>query len=272
MSDDKDPRKLTSGIGLNHVLTSTSSTPDGEEGEDVVPVPEIPEGFFDEIYALPTGTQCRVPGLVKNCFKTCEPSPDSAQGENLFLLPGEEEYLRKKFGDADVEYLWTQRPPAVVRLKESCPYHQEGVCSIHDLRPFTCRSYPLRCHKIGDRSLAIFSAIGCPFNVPTPEDLATNEHHRRWIGAWKALMPYLSERWWTSFIRACPAGFRHVGDIIDPREEGVPFYMARRHASPDCEDCQGAGLSEQGICHCIDKKARKKLLHEFQQHRKRFTT
>lgn len=33
----------------------------------------IPTALFDEVYALPTAPQCRVPGLEKDCVRTCEP-------------------------------------------------------------------------------------------------------------------------------------------------------------------------------------------------------
>ena len=256
-------------IHLKSVVKEASLNIESEE------LPIIPDALFDQIYNLKTAPKCRVKEHMKTCSKVCEPGPDNAHGENLLLLPGEAEYLRKRLSKRDIEYKWINSPPVVVRLNEECPYHINGTCSIHDDRPFICRSYPLRCHKIGSRSLAVYSAMGCPYNVPTIESLRDNDHHRRWIGAWKALIPYLSEKWWISFVRACPAGFRHIADIMDPDEDGVPFHMAKKHADPNCPICNGEGIDySQGmeICSCLDRKARRKLLNDFDQHRKRFIT
>lgn len=254
------------GIGISGIVSSSSFDEDRIDTEENNP---IPFDLFDQIYQIPTAPQCRVKGLVKDCHKTCEPGEDNRHGENLFLLPGENDYLRERLSAEGIEYQWTNTPVAVT-LNSSCPYHQNGVCTIHDLRPFTCRSYPLRCHRIGEHSISVWSAMGCPYNCPTPESLREDEHHKRWIGAWKAVMPYLSDRWWTSFIRACPAGFRHVGDILDPREKGVPVQMIQRHADPHCDKCSGSGMREKDICPCIDRKSLRKIERDINQHRKRF--
>ena len=266
MSDDKKTKFRGA------VLDATMSTiPEILTEEDTIP--PISKETFDRIYALPTVPACRWSvDVAKDCHKTCEPGPDNAHGENLVLLPGEDEYLRKRLKENGLEYKWGNTPPVVVRLKESCPYHEKGVCSIHDHRPFTCRSYPLRCHKTGEMSLAVFFALGCPASLPSADDLTTRPTYRAWIGAWKALLPHLDDKWWTSFTRACPAGFKHIGDIIDPSEEGVPLHMLRKYATSGCADCDGEGLNCSGVCSCITNDDRVNMLREFKQSQKRFTT
>lgn len=232
----------------------------------------IPDSIFDSIYALPTVPACRwSTDVVQDCHKVCEPGPGNVHGENLILLPGEDEYLRKKFKEEGIPYRWGNMPPVVVRLKEKCPYHQEGVCSIHDLRPFTCRSYPLRCHKTGSMSLSVFFAIGCPAAIPSASDLANRPTYRAWVGAWKAILPYLDDKWWTSFTRACPAGFRHIGDIIDPGESGVPLHVISRYANEGCINCDGEGVTDNGICSCITDEDQARMVKEFDRDQKRFT-
>ncbi len=215
----------------------------------------IPRGLFDEVYALPTSPQCRTSGLQKNCAKTCEPGPDNTHGENLILLPGEAEYLKSRFAERGLEWKWESDGPVVVGLSKTCPYHVDRVCTIHDLRPFTCRSYPLRCHRVGKKSLAVFSAMGCPFKVADPDQLMQDWHHRTWVGAWKAVMPYLDDRWWTSFERAAPAGMVHLGDILDPEEEGVPAPMLFSYADPECDVCGGTGMLDEINCLCVNTEA-----------------
>lgn len=234
----------------------------------------IPWSLFDEIYSLRTYPQCRVYGLVKECSKVCEPGPSNDHGSNIFLLPGEGEYLRDRMAKLAIPYLWDPGNVVVVNLNQKCPYHINGVCSIHDTRPMVCRSYPVRCHKFGTKSLSVYSSMACPYGTSQNGDIINSPHHRSWIGAWKAIMPYVNDDWWTAFERACPSGMVHLGDVIDPKEEVIPGHMAQIVATPECNQCHGTGVTDNGdsCVSCLGRRSKRALRRAVMDKKNTFRT
>jgi Fe-S-cluster containining protein len=254
------------GIGVNAIVANADvsiATAVDEEPElqSDKPIPSVPWALFDEIYALPAAPVCMTKGTEKDCTSVCEPGVSDRYSENVFLLPGEDHYLKAKFTAAGVEWKWPHSRSVVVPLGKVCPYYEDRVCTIHDLRPFTCRSYPLRCHKVGAFSLSMFSALGCPFSCKSSNP---DPHHSVWLGAWKALQPYIPDKWWVAFERGCPAGFKHLGIVLDSREKGVPVEVLKPFAQKSCPECHGTGISPQarGVCSCIDHRKRKEILRQ----------
>lgn len=234
----------------------------------------IPWDLLDEIYLLRTYPQCRVYGADKKCNDACEPGPSNNHGSNIFLLPGEDAYLRNRFTRIGIQYKWHNPPPVVVSLNGECPYHVNNICSIHDLRPMICRSYPLRCHKFGSKSLSVYTSIVCPYGVSQSGDILDSPHHRTWIGAWKSVMPYIDDDWWAAFERACPSGMSHLGDIIDPDEESIPIHMATLGADRLCQKCGGTGIGDGGLCElCSNNRgAKRRIKRAVMDKKNRFNT
>jgi len=183
----------------------------------------IPTGFFEEVYALPTVTteECVVP----SCFHEYREGVDHYSLDRV-LLPGEKEFLDTFQGE--------------------------------DKRSFVFRSYPIRVHKLGEHSLTVWSAIKCP-HAPTDIDTPLMAH-RLWVGAWKALVNLAPDEWWDSIARTLPQGYQHLGDLLDPRENGVPSQLLARVADTSCEQCGGTGLDpDRGVCSCLSEDKVKQL-------------
>lgn len=226
-----------------------------------------PAQMFSELYGLPTYTYCKnTRGSVDNCHSVCEPGrTNPARGTSLFLLPGEDVYLRQVFESNSIEWEWKNKPHAVVGIDAECPYFKDGRCRIYRFRPFVCRSYPIRCHKFGEHSLMVYAAQGCRYSKFSVDEMRGDVHSRVWINAWKAVMPHVLDTWWRQFHRACPAGYQLVFYFLDTRDIAnriVPDTLTRQYAGKNCKDCNGSGIDSTSgrVCRCISK-SRRKLKH-----------
>ena len=229
----------------------------------------VPLPVLDEIYdTIPCDHGCRCPGNTLGCMKTvCDPGDENWCAESLILLPGEADYLRKRLANKGIasqnkgiEFKFNETPLAV-ELDKRCPYHNEdNTCEIYADRPIRCRSYPIRCHIVGEKSLAVFVATDCPATRTVEE----SGHYRHWVLVWRTLLEYVHKDWWRIWSRHCPAGYLHINTLLDRSdvERGyLPFELLPPIAKADCQNCSGSGvaIATHTVCTCIQKKDLKRL-------------
>ncbi len=103
------------------------------------------------------------------------------------LMPGEKEYIAGRLGvamgDLEDRYLDGIDTPEgivdVIKMKDNCPWLDDSFsCSIREVKPVLCDSYPIVCSVEGDAISCAMDAKGCPVvSMPGYEDVA--ERFRR---------------------------------------------------------------------------------------------
>ena len=240
---------------------------------------EVPIGFFEEAAKLPIRTQCRGIGGKKECMgTTCTPGAANKHAESLFLLPGEETFLRREMEKAGIEWKWNRDAPRVLFMEEACPYHQEDdTCGIKEFMPFVCRSYPLRAHKGGEDSLVVMSAIACPFHVGVSQEAQNDPHYNAWTNAWRVAMQFIPEHWWVEFKRSVPQGYMNLFNAIGERDLAagrLPISTIVKWADKDCRECEGAGFTvfdnEKRLCEtCMTTEKKQRIMSSLSSRKRR---
>ena len=263
--------------------TGLASTLPGSPIPVTVPLPkpptEVPEAFFEEVASLPVRTTCRgiVAGEEKVCMgAVCDPGTENNHGASMFLLPGEEKYLRKRMATAGIPWKWKRRPPMVVGMQETCPYHDDTkhTCGLSDFMPFVCRSFPVRGQKEAEDSMRIMSAITCAFHLGTRAK--EDPHYNAWITAWNSLIPLVPDPWWQHFRRFIPQGFVSMFNLIGSKDlaagripvDSLIRYAQTQKACKKCVLCEGAAFvvrkDDRGvvkeICSCVTPEMKQEVL------------
>jgi len=266
---DTTARELLRGVGGIPTPANLRQSPVTDDR------PPIPPELFDELYAIPHPWDSN-PVEILGCSKGVAFDTLEADADSVMLLPGEEQYLRKRLQSYGVPWRWREQlqRDTLLRIGEKCPYceyAEDTECPAISHMPVMRRCYPLRVHRLGKYSLSVFLYTRTPFGKDATDIRAISDHAvaQRWVGAWKALLPFLPNRWWHQLRASCPAGYLHLADILDPFDldtAGLPAYFLADRADPNCPACGGSGHLEGDRCRrCFPDSRVAELLHELQR-------
>jgi Fe-S-cluster containining protein len=140
--------------------------------------------ILDTVYAITRGASAEIE-KCSHC-RGC-PCETSEAGEYVTLIPDEAEYMAYRLRMAKRQDLASLVP----EISESgiCPFLKEERCSIHDVRPIDCRSYPLVPQFEGNNIRFAMSKL-CPYWMEIGDEFV-----RLFKRAWLMLSPLLDEAW-----------------------------------------------------------------------------
>ena len=139
---------------------------------------------LDAVYGITGGSSAEIE-RCRDC-KGC-PCETLEAGEYVTLLPYEAEYIYNRLRNAGREHLAS----LVHKISEPgiCPFLKQGRCSIHDVRPIDCRSYPMVPQFEGTKMHFAVSKM-CPYWTEIGGQFV-----RLFKRAWLILGPLLNEPW-----------------------------------------------------------------------------
>lgn len=143
------------------------------------------------VYNLTNGTD----GEIKKCLDCIGcPCEAAESGEHVTLLPYEAEYIAcklKKQGREDLALLINTISEAGI-----CPFLKEDRCSIHNIRPIDCRSYPV-VPKFDGIDLSFAMSKACPHWMQINDNQKFVDLFKQ---VWIMLLPLLGKTWCEEYI------------------------------------------------------------------------
>jgi len=136
----------------------------------------------------------KIAGEVKECSNCIGCSCETVEsGERVTLLPYEAEYIECKLKEKEKQDFI----PLINLMTEVeiCPFLKDYKCSIHDIRPIDCRSYPI-VPKYNGIDLSLVVSKVCPYWMK----ITKNEKFINLVEKiWAMLLPLLDKTWWEEY-------------------------------------------------------------------------
>jgi len=125
------------------------------------------------------------------CFSVCDGICENI--ESAYFLPFEDEFIQRKLKLSKNPFKkiknkeWINSMVSIEEkgpVEKHCPFSVNQFCTIHEVRPMDCRSFPIIPYF--DKSLKFFVAEYCPLKGKVPKNFV-----KMMKKAWRILFPYV---------------------------------------------------------------------------------
>lgn len=159
------------------------------------------------------------------CFSVCDGICENV--ESAYFLPFEDEFIQEKLGLSENPFKETQnfseKINSMVSIDEKgsvekhCPFSVNQVCTIHEVRPMDCRSFPIFPYfeqKERVQGMQFFVVDYCPIYSKLPKSFVEST-----VEAWRILFPYLPSWWWREYN----SDLKCAGNLARARKVDFPL-------------------------------------------------